>query len=218
MSSAALHSHLPDSAGGDQHPLSDFDLLGKHKEATKFLYPELNLLEFGALLQFLLAHCRWGKMSDRWNCTDRKMWVRIGPHNSQLHWSENVFSELFKWCLIRLNWLWCLKNYFPVGSVWTYPVYPPNYRSGPLYCQRTTYKLAFAVTTLLWVTVGLVFACGLCCVFMNRRENAVPTERLMPSQKTSYGSTRNEPTAGDVWLQFLSSCVRKKNFGNVLKQ
>lgn len=61
MSRAALHSHLPDRAGSDQHPLSDFHLLGKHKEATKFLHPELNYLECGALLQFLLAHCRWVK-------------------------------------------------------------------------------------------------------------------------------------------------------------
>lgn len=64
MSSAALHSHLPDSAGSDQYPLSDFDLLGKHKEATKFLHPELNLLECGAPLQLLLAHCRWGFILD----------------------------------------------------------------------------------------------------------------------------------------------------------
>lgn len=63
LSSAALHSHLPDCAGCNGHPLSDSDFLCEHKEESKILHPEFNSFVYRALLQLLLADCRWEKMT-----------------------------------------------------------------------------------------------------------------------------------------------------------
>lgn len=62
MSSAALHSHLPDSDGCNRHPLFDSDLLGEHEEESTILHCKLNSFVCRALLQLLLAHCRWENM------------------------------------------------------------------------------------------------------------------------------------------------------------
>lgn len=92
-----------------------------------------------------------------------------------------------------------LQNQFPLGSVWTYPIYPPNYKRGPEYCQITTYKLAFAVTTLLWITLGLIFACGILCRVLDSPGDRTTQENL-PAENPSYGGTvaASAPSAGDV--------------------
>ncbi|XP_075868336.1 transmembrane protein 272-like [Nelusetta ayraudi] len=98
-------------------------------------------------------------------------------------------------CIVHFfNFCWLIA-----GSVWTYPIYPPDYRRGPQYCQITTYKLAFAVTTLLWVTLGLIFACGICVSVLNSREDTTAPDNL-PSQNPSYGCTvaAAASTTGDV--------------------
>lgn len=91
------------------------------------------------------------------------------------------------------------SNQFCLGSVWIYPIYPPNYKSGRLYCQITTYKLAFAVTTLLWITLGFIFACGIWCRVLDSKENTTPTDNLQ-GQNPLYGGTVEAPapSAGDV--------------------
>lgn len=64
LSCAALNSHLPDCDGFNGHPLFGSDLLGEHEEESTGLHCELNSSVCRALLQLLLAHCRWGEQDE----------------------------------------------------------------------------------------------------------------------------------------------------------
>lgn len=100
--------------------------------------------------------------------------------------------------MLSLKFLILISLHFPVGTVWVYPVYPPNYTPGPLYCHRTTYQFAFGVTTLAWVTVTLMFICGFCFTLLTCCKTVMARHRLIPNQNAFYGAISEEPTAGDV--------------------
>jgi len=112
-----------------------------------------------------------------------KSWLR------KVFW---VFSSVFK-----LNW-----NILPIGTSWIYPVYPPDYTPGTLrYCHKTTYQLAFAVTTLVWVATTLMFICSCCFALLTCCKMVMSGHRLIPNRYSFYGATSDshEPAGGDVW-------------------
>ncbi|XP_030267243.1 transmembrane protein 272-like [Sparus aurata] len=84
------------------------------------------------------------------------------------------------------------------GTIWVYPVYPPNYISGDLYCHKTTYLFAFVVTTLVWASMTLVFVCGCCCSCVGVCKAVRAGRRLIPNRYSFYGALSEEPPAGDV--------------------
>lgn len=59
MSSTAIHSHLPDSAGSCQPPLPVSDLHQYHVWGPVCHHPEFMLHDVPAPLHFWLAHYRW---------------------------------------------------------------------------------------------------------------------------------------------------------------
>ncbi|KAM8766782.1 transmembrane protein 272-like [Acanthopagrus schlegelii] len=84
------------------------------------------------------------------------------------------------------------------GTIWVYPVYPPTYVPGDLYCHKTTYVFAFVVTTLVWALMSLVFVCGCCCTCVGVCKAVKAGRRLIPNRHSFYGALREEPPAGDV--------------------
>lgn len=115
--------------------------------------------------------------------------VFSGPLNSVLVYS---FISKLTWNVVKCS---------PVGTTWIYPVYPPNYTPGaPRYCQRTTYQFAFIVTTLVWVSLTLVFLCGFCFSLLTCCKTVTARRRLIPNRNSFYGAISEEPTAGDVWF------------------
>ncbi|XP_035536706.1 transmembrane protein 272-like [Morone saxatilis] len=89
--------------------------------------------------------------------------------------------------------------WFIAGTVWVYPIYPPNYTPGAApYCQKTTYLFAFVVTTLVWATMALMFVCGFCFSLVTCCTTVTARHRLIPSRSSFYGAVSDEPTAGDV--------------------
>ncbi|XP_034560232.1 transmembrane protein 272-like [Notolabrus celidotus] len=90
-------------------------------------------------------------------------------------------------------------GWFIAGSCWIYPVYPPNYTPGTAqYCHKTTYQFAFIVTTLVWVTISLVFFCGCCFSLLTCGRTVRAGRRLIPNRSSFYGAISEEPTVGDV--------------------
>lgn len=85
-------------------------------------------------------------------------------------------------------------KFFPVGSVWIYSLYPPNYIPENLYCHKTTYQFAFGMTAMVWATVGfmIIFACCLGVVRGCRSDDAD-----IPDQNP-YGAAIEECPSSDV--------------------
>uniref|UniRef100_A0A7N8YR95 Uncharacterized protein n=1 Tax=Mastacembelus armatus TaxID=205130 RepID=A0A7N8YR95_9TELE len=107
-------------------------------------------------------------------------------------WKEGVVYILI------LSHLLCL---FLVGSAWIYSTYPPTYSpETDQYCHKTTYQFAFVVTTLVWITVTLIFVCGGCFALLTCCKAVSARRRLIPNRTTFYGGIGDseEPTAGDV--------------------
>ncbi|XP_041811751.1 transmembrane protein 272-like [Chelmon rostratus] len=112
-------------------------------------------------------------------------------------WQDGCISILSLTCTTLLH-LFTL-SWFIAGTTWVYPVYPPNYTPGVArYCQRTTYQFAFIVTTLVWVTLSLVFVCVFCFGLLTCCKTVTARRRLIPSRNSFYGAISEEPTAGDV--------------------
>ncbi|KAF1381713.1 hypothetical protein PFLUV_G00156860 [Perca fluviatilis] len=90
--------------------------------------------------------------------------------------------------------------WFIAGTIWVYPVYPPDYTNGTSrYCHRTTYQFAFTVTTLVWVTTTFIFFCGCCFALLTCCNTIIAGRRLIPSRFSYYGTiSDSQPTAGDV--------------------
>ncbi|KAM7373301.1 hypothetical protein PAMP_008164 [Pampus punctatissimus] len=91
-------------------------------------------------------------------------------------------------------------GWFIAGTYWVYSVYPPNYTPGPApYCQKTTFQFAFVVTTLVWVTLSLMFVCGGCFILLSCCCTVNARHRLSPNRSTFYGGTNDfADAAGDV--------------------
>ncbi|KAK5854988.1 hypothetical protein PBY51_005132 [Eleginops maclovinus] len=92
-------------------------------------------------------------------------------------------------------------SWFIAGSIWIYPVYPPNYIPGiARYCHMVTYQFAFVITTLVWVVTMLMFVCGCCFAVLTCCQTVIAGSRLVPSRYSFYGATSDfqEPIGGDV--------------------
>ncbi|XP_070841404.1 transmembrane protein 272-like [Chaetodon trifascialis] len=112
-------------------------------------------------------------------------------------WEGGCISTLSLACTVVLHLL--TLGWFIAGTTWVYPVYPPNYTPGiARYCHRTAYLFAFIVTTLLWVTVTLMFVCGFCFSLLTCCKTVNARRRLIPSRSNFYGAISEESTAGDV--------------------
>ncbi|XP_078811316.1 transmembrane protein 272-like [Oryzias latipes] len=85
-------------------------------------------------------------------CSLLASYLSVGLKNSPVYRLSAAVTVLLK--MFSLAWL-------IAGSYWVYSVYPPSYSGSDRYCHRITYTLAFAVTTLLWVAVGLCLT--VCC-------------------------------------------------------
>lgn len=85
------------------------------------------------------------------------------------------------------------------GTCWVYSVYPPNYEKD-LYCDKTTYQFAFVITTLVWVTLSLVFICGCCFGLITCCTTIAAGRHLLPNRNSFYGAISNfqGSAAGDV--------------------
>lgn len=90
--------------------------------------------------------------------------------------------------------------WFIAGSVWVYSVYPPNYsHESAQFCFKPFYLFAFVITTLIWVTVGLVFFCGGCCFVCTCCTALRTGSSLLPARMRFYGATSDyKPITGDV--------------------
>ncbi|KAF3833990.1 hypothetical protein F7725_025194 [Dissostichus mawsoni] len=87
------------------------------------------------------------------------------------------------------------------GSIWIYPIYPPNYTPGTApYCHRVTYQFAFVITTIVWLATTLMFFFGCCFAVLTCCQIVISGGRLVPSRYSFYGATSDfqEPIVGDV--------------------
>lgn len=82
---------------------------------------------------------------------------------------------------------------FFLGSIWIYSLYPPNYVPEDLYCQKTTYRFAFGMTTTVWAIMGFMIILGYCLGFVHgcRSDDAIIPDH------NQYRATE-ECAAGDV--------------------
>ncbi|XP_074543379.1 transmembrane protein 272-like [Halichoeres trimaculatus] len=88
-------------------------------------------------------------------------------------------------------------GWFIAGTCWVYPVYPPAYAPGTAqYCHKTTYQFAFIVTTLMWVTLSVIFICGCCFCLLMCCRTVRARSRLIPSRRSFYGAIGD--SNGDV--------------------
>ncbi|XP_070778472.1 transmembrane protein 272-like isoform X2 [Enoplosus armatus] len=112
-------------------------------------------------------------------------------------WEEGFVCILCSTCMTVLHLF--TFGWIIAGTTWVYPVYPPSYTHGePRYCQKTTFQFAFAITTLLWVTMALMFTCGFCFTLLTCCKTVIARRRLIPNRNTFYGAVSEEPPAGDV--------------------
>ncbi|XP_045915246.1 transmembrane protein 272-like [Micropterus dolomieu] len=112
-------------------------------------------------------------------------------------WGDGIVFILSSTCMSFLHLF--SFGWFIAGTCWVYPVYPPNYTPGAApYCQKTTYQFAFIITTVVWVTMTLIFVCGFCFALLTCCKTVFARRRLIPNRGTFYGAFSEEPTAGDV--------------------
>ncbi|XP_068188894.1 transmembrane protein 272-like isoform X2 [Antennarius striatus] len=93
-----------------------------------------------------------------------------------------VFLYLFTFC-------WLIA-----GSVWIYLIFPLNSTPGRPYCHRTTYQFAFAVTTMMWISVLISL---FIFVLLTSCKTEIARSWLIPSRYAFYGAT-NEGLAADI--------------------
>lgn len=86
------------------------------------------------------------------------------------------------------------------GTCWVYSVYPPSYSDKDRYCDKITYQFAFVITTLLWVTMSLVFICGCCIGLLTCCTTVFAGRHLLPNRNSFYGAIGHfqGSSAGDV--------------------
>ncbi|KAM4539883.1 transmembrane protein 272-like [Odontesthes bonariensis] len=106
----------------------------------------------------------------------------------------NIVSSACMTILHIFNFAWLIA-----GTCWVYNIYPPNY-TGPDRCHKITYQFAFVVTTLMWVTMTLVFICGCCFGLLTCCTTMVVRRHLIPTRNSFYGATSDlgEQATGDV--------------------
>lgn len=114
-------------------------------------------------------------------------------------WGDGMVAILCSTCMALLHLF--SFGWFIAGTIWVYPVYPPDYTPGATrFCHRITYEFAFVVTTLVWVAASLVFVCGCCFALLTCCATVIAGRRLIPGRYSFYGATSDtqESTAGDV--------------------
>ncbi|KAJ4927882.1 hypothetical protein JOQ06_015683 [Pogonophryne albipinna] len=90
-------------------------------------------------------------------------------------------------CSVCITLLYLFSfGWFIAGSIWIYPIYPPNYIPGTApYCHRVTYLFAFVITTIVWLATTLMFVFGCCFAdLMLHQQTAVRSFSLSPAQNT----------------------------------
>ncbi|XP_069371883.1 transmembrane protein 272-like [Paralichthys olivaceus] len=108
----------------------------------------------------------------------------------------SILSLSFTTLMYLFSFCW-----FIAGTTWVYSVYPPSYTPGEaLYCHKTTFQFAFAVTTLTWIFLTLILVIGCCLAVLTCCKTVRARRHLIPNRNTLYGSIRDsaEYTVGDV--------------------
>ncbi|XP_060949354.1 transmembrane protein 272-like [Limanda limanda] len=107
-----------------------------------------------------------------------------------------LLSLIFMGFMYIFSFFW-----FIAGTSWVYSIYPPSYTPGEaLYCHKTTFQYAFAVTTLTWVFLMIILVISCCFAVLTCCRTVRARRHLIPNRNTFYGTTTKleETTAGDV--------------------
>lgn len=76
--------------------------------------------------------------------------------NRKLHWR---IMDVLVSVTYLFDFIWVI-----LGSVWIYSIFKPNFNPhGGLYCDETTYLMAFALVTLHWIFLAVFLVIALCC-------------------------------------------------------